>query len=106
MVFSELLIDRIMRVSKQLHTWFHVDGDAIPLISADGKLNVNSNYHVKEIERVIAALLGRIGFLYPSMQLALPITVAGFEACLNEICTFLQQTELVYRTFTLSFLAV
>ena len=58
-------------------------------------MNAASNYHVREAERAVAVILGRIGFVYPSMQIALPITVAIFETCLRDVCAFLQRLERV-----------
>ena len=97
---AELLIDRIMRVCKVMQHWFQVadasDNDAASKQDSGAAASAiphAGNFHVREVEHAVSVILGRIGLLYPTMQIVLPIKVAAFAAALGEICAFLQRVE-------------
>lgn len=92
-LLAELLVDRIMRVCRLLHDWFRADSDDERPLLVDGRLNPHGNFHVREVERTVALVLGQIGLVYPNMQIVQPITVAAFEKCLRDICVLLQRIE-------------
>ena len=89
-----------MRVCKTMQHWFQAADATDAAAKQDAGAAAGStaglhagNFHVREVEHAVSVILGRIGLLYPSMQIVLPIKVASFAAALGEICAFLQRVE-------------